>query len=146
MTLRKFRFTDIEFAIIAFLLLGCLTVLMGHVSPEGFAEEEDDSFFKDGTRKILTLLELPGYIQNGIGGQIKGIVDDMKKANKNSSNDVMSKETLTDDPDVAKDGKVDEEKFNALKREYQGIEAMLKAAEEVNPSAHTRIFGEATVQ
>lgn len=136
---RRFRLTDLEFAIIAFSLL----ILIAHTLPsqqQEHFEEAPDAPEDTMARKLQTLIELPGYIKSKIGGQLDGLVKDAKNTSS-SNDDVISKETQTEDPDVASDSKVDDAKFALLKREYITADLMFKNLKESNPDAYTRAFG-----
>jgi hypothetical protein len=134
---RRFRLTDLEFAVIGFSLLVILTLVRG--AREAFTEDEPD--VDDGTRKLLTLLELPGYIKAKIGGQLDGMVKDAQETSNTNEDDVVSKESMTEDADVANNGKVDDGKYTLLKREYLVADNMFKKLKETNADVYTRIFG-----
>jgi len=135
---KRFRLSDFEFSIILFTFLSIIVIMnkTRYISEAFEAEvtpEETD-------RNLQTLLELPGYIKTKIGEQIDGLIKDAKDSGE-SNDDLVTKDDMAEDADVSKDGKLDETKYNILKREWLTFNEMMMSIRGMNKDSYGKLFG-----
>lgn len=138
MIFKRFRLSDFEFSIILFAFLSIIVIMnKSRYISEAFEDPEVTPEQTD--RNLQTLLELPGYIKTKIGEQIDGLIKDAKNT-EDSNDDLVTKEDMVEDPDVSKDGKVDESKFNILKREWLTFNEMMSNIKSTNREIYDKLF------
>ena len=135
-TWKRFRLSDLEFSIVVFIFLTILTILKGY---DNIKEKFEDVTVEETDRNLQTLLELPGYIKQKIGEQIDGLIKDTKNQEQ-SNDDIVSKKTMEDDPDISQNNVVDNGKYMLLKREYLTINNIFNLIKQSQPDIYKRIF------
>jgi len=135
-----FKPNHIEFLVIIGILLFILSNLVRMT--EFFEEEQNNEQIYDYPER-LKLYDIPEYASKRIGGELDKLIKDAapKEEDKQSTEEVFSKDNLTDDTDLLDaEKKVDDSKFAMFRREYKNVNAMLLKIKEEYPDVYARIF------